>query len=131
MSESEWEACEMLRIQDGSNSRTRETAVLRTSVLMSERIASKKRKRIEDNCEFMNCDFILGSVAEVERLWSIAKRVLTDDRKEKSPIVFEALVFLNVNREYWDEQCVKEAMARSCSARVQKSIEEDQKQFTQ
>ena len=29
----------------------------------------------------MNCDFILGSPAEVERLWFIATNVLTDEQK--------------------------------------------------
>ncbi len=35
---------------------------------MSERIALRKRKREEETQKYINCDFILGSVAEIERL---------------------------------------------------------------
>ncbi len=44
------------------------------SMTMSERMA-KKRKVISSRYEYVACDFILGSVAKVERLWSIAKIV--------------------------------------------------------
>ena len=42
---------------------------------------------------YMNCDFILGLAAEVERLWSIATNVLTDERKKTSPLMLEAVLF--------------------------------------
>ncbi len=45
--------------------------------------------------------FILGSAAEVERLWSVAKNVLKDNRKSMTPLLFEALLFLKVNNSYW------------------------------
>ena len=63
----------------------------------------------------MNRDFILGSAAEVERLWSIATNVLTDERKKTTPLMLEALLFLRVNEPLWDVNMVKQAihMARN------------------
>lgn len=57
----------------------------------------------------MNFSFILGSVAEVERLWSIAGNILSNNRKKMSPLFFESLLFLKVNRNYWDLALVLEA----------------------
>ena len=54
----------------------------------------------DDNC----FDHIIGSAAEVERLWSIARYILTTSRTKMAPIVFEAILFL------WDEWTVMEAL---------------------
>ena len=50
-----------------------------------------------------NCNFICGSSVEVERLWSIAIHIITDIRKDMmKPMMFEVLLYLKINREYWD-----------------------------
>ena len=54
-------------------------------------------------------DHVIGSVAEVERLWSIAKHILTESRSATAPILFEAILFLRINRELWNEFTVIEA----------------------
>ena len=85
---------------------------------MKERLA-KRRKNEVSNDQYVNCDFILGSAAEVERLWSIAKYVLTENTRSMTPQMFEALMFLRLNERFWDEQLVSEAIngARSdCAA---------------
>ena len=57
----------------------------------------------QEDLRYVNCDFIFGSCAEVERLWSVAKFVLTDERKGKmSPVVFEAILYLKMNERFWD-----------------------------
>ena len=49
-----------------------------------------------------DCSFIFGSAAEVERLWSVAKHILTDERKGMmEPEMFEAFLFLKYNRRFW------------------------------
>lgn len=73
----------------------------------------------------MNCDFISGSVAEVERLWYIAMYILLDHRKGASPIAVEALLFLKINLDYLYEQLVKKAMHQASNERAQRAIEED------
>ena len=42
---------------------------------------------------YINLDFILGSAAEFERLWSMASHVLLKNRQAMTPIAFEAIVF--------------------------------------
>ncbi len=77
---------------------------------VSERFALRKRKGEEETQNYINCDFILGSMAEIERLWSLAKNVLTDDRKNMTPLVFGAVLFLRAKSTYRNECTVKEAM---------------------
>ena len=76
----------------------------------------KKRKAglIESDLSspYKNVDFICGSAAEVERLWSVAKYILTDNRAKLTPAMFEALLFLKTNEEYWDMTMVMEAYTR-------------------
>ena len=55
---------------------------------------------------------ILGSAAEVERLWSMAGRVLTKDRSAMSPLLFECIMYLKYNRELWSLADVVEANKR-------------------
>ncbi len=64
---------------------------------MTDRLKRKKQKFNEVKDRYINCDFIFGSVAEVERLWSLAKYIIADTRKSTSPLVFEAILFLKVN----------------------------------
>lgn len=60
--------------------------------------------------EYVDCSFILGSVAIVERLWSLSGHILTSERTRLLPINLESLLFLKVNRRYWDEHTVQKAM---------------------
>ena len=62
----------------------------------------EEEERSDVSSKYGNCDFIYGSCAEVERLWSIAKHILTDVRKGMmDPIMFEAILFLKLNRRLW------------------------------
>lgn len=54
-------------------------------------------------------DHVIGSAAEVERLWSIARYILTDQRSKLAPILLEAILFLRFHRNLWDELTVMEA----------------------
>ena len=64
----------------------------------------EEEERSNVSSKYGNCDFIYGSCAEVERLWSIAKHILTDERKGMmDPIMFvEAIIFLKFNRRLWN-----------------------------
>ena len=72
--------------------------------------------------EYINADFILASTAEVERLWSLAKYIWTDTRKHMMPIVFESLLFLKVNRRFWDQDLVSRAIALARTARSEQRL---------
>ena len=46
----------------------------------------------------------------VERLFSACKHIFTDQQNHMSPIMFEALIFLKVNQDFWDESMVAVVM---------------------
>jgi hypothetical protein len=79
MTDNEKEACLVLLLDAGEAvaQQPNEAAAL----TYAQRLGQRKRKRTNPAQEYRNCDFILGSAAEVERLWSIADNILTDDRK--------------------------------------------------
>ena len=52
---------------------------------------------------------MFGSAAEVDRLWSEARYIMTTTRSKMAPIFFEAISFLRYNRYLWDEKTVQEA----------------------
>ena len=81
---------------------------------MKERMKKRKTGVMENTkaSPYKNVDFICGSAAEVERLWSVAKCILTDNRAKLTPAMFEALLFLKTNEEYWDMATVMEAYTR-------------------
>ena len=62
-------------------------------LFISER--RKKRRKIESFLKrYMHCNFILGSVIDVEKLCSNSKWLFGDFRHSLSPIMLEALLFL-------------------------------------
>ena len=51
---------------------------------------------------YRNVNFIYGSTAEVERLGSVAKHILTDTRKDRMDYdLFEAILYLKTNSWFW------------------------------
>ena len=102
---------------------------------LAEKMKLKHRKRKAgelDNgkkSDYLNVDYICGSAAEVERLWSICKYIITTNRSSLTPILLEALVFLRVNRSFWDLRLVQEAYANATmenrNTRLQKDVAED------
>ena len=78
---------------------------------------SGKRKAPDDGHEVREnnvvedhvLDHVIGSVAEVEHLCSIANHILMEKRAAKAPILFEAILFLRINRELWTEFTVIDA----------------------
>ena len=84
----------------------------------SSKFTNNKRKYINSNDEYMPCDFIRGSVPDIERLFSKAGYILTTYRREMTHIVFESLLFLNINRSYWDGYMVRYAMERAHTEKV-------------
>ena len=83
---------------------------------MRDRIKKRKAGVMDQDLSspYRNCDFICGSAAEVERLWSVAKKILTNNRYHLTVVMFETLMFLKMNEDYWDLQSVHAAhsMAR-------------------
>ena len=57
-------------------------------------------------------DHVKGTACEVERLWSVARYVLTTQRAKLSPLFFETIMFLKFNTQLWDEKIVRDAHCR-------------------
>jgi len=92
MTDKERKACESLLIRN----QAAVSSINSTFQTIAEKVAAKKRRRIESTEKYMNCSFIFVFVAEVERLWSVSKHILRDNRKSMTPLVFEAVLFLKV-----------------------------------
>lgn len=58
----------------------------------------------------MDCSFILCFVLEVERLWSKAKYVLTDNRESRKWQLFEVAMHLKADERLLDSQLVSGAI---------------------
>jgi hypothetical protein len=73
----------------------------------------------------MHC--VLGSAAAAERVWSMAGKVLTDERSSLSPLVFEMIMYLKYNTRLWTISDVIEAnrrrMNNSPAAKNRQAIE--------
>ena len=79
----------------------------------AQRLLKKRRVSVHDPSEFMDLSFIPPTSNIVERLFSAAKLVLRDQRASLLPITFEMLLFLKVNRDWWNLQTVHKAMQAS------------------
>lgn len=75
---------------------------------MAERLAKRKKEDNSTSC-YIDASFVFGSLAEVERLWSIAKYILSDHRQLMTPQIFEALIFLKCNARFWDDALISQA----------------------
>ena len=91
-------------------------------------IEKNKLRRLIQKSNYRNCDFALGSIAEVERLWSIAKNARTVNQKSITPLLFECILFLKINKSYWDIGLVCEAMAKVRSENINRRLMLDSEQ---
>jgi hypothetical protein len=82
------------------------------AVRVAKRLKQEEMKTVKRE-QFVNLDVIPGTSVNCERLFSLAKNILTDTRKCTAPVLFEALLFLKVNRHLWDAYSVGKAMGRS------------------
>ena len=58
--------------------------------------------------KYVDLNWVPPTSNVVERLFSAARQKLTDYRKSMSPYTFECVMFLKVNRKYWDIDLVNE-----------------------
>ena len=115
LTQNEQDACKRLLIEEEVVDGAEQNVHVSLADRMRDRIKKRKAGVFEADLSspYRNADFICGSAAEVERLWSIAKNVLTNNRSRLTPAMFETLLFLKTNDEYWDIQSVQEAYTRA------------------
>ena len=86
-----------------------------------------KRRKKNVNHDYVNCNFILGSSAVVDSLWSMANRLLDRNQSRKSPLLMESLLFLHQNRRYWYIGVLHKAYKGTCFSSVKNNMAEDEK----
>jgi hypothetical protein len=71
-----------------------------------------KRRRLDTPppSTYLNMRFILPTSNIVERVFSKTKLVFTEQRQRLLPTTLEAIVFLAVNRAFWDASTVEQAI---------------------
>ena len=62
--------------------------------------------------EYLNLNFVPPTSNVVERLFSNARLVLTDYRKSLTPYTFECVMFLKINRNFWDLDLVAKIVGK-------------------
>ena len=133
LTQDEKEACQKLVNQDQHQGEEGEEGE-EASFVSRFKLRMKKRKagvlETSKSNPYKNVDFICGSAAEVERLWSICKYILSNVRSRLTPNLFEALIFLKLNRDYWDASSVQVAydlaLKGEQSSKVQSMVNEDE-----
>ena len=89
----------------------------------------KKVRKQKGKSQYIDCSFIMGSAACVERLWSEADAIVSKRRNGLSPITLEMILFLKKNKDLWDLSDVVEAdkmrIAAKKGCRAETRIQED------
>lgn len=88
-----------------------------------------KRVKVNKNERYIPVDFIHRSSSEVERLWSTAKHVLSEQRGSMNPVLFEAILCLKYNSSFWNEHIVAAAVYAYVSRKVKQRLDEPEKQI--
>ena len=129
LTDDEHNACQRLCYENIEVNRTI-TNYDESNMTYEERIASKKKQKMAKSKKYYDASFILGSAAEVERLWSTANRILDGHRNRTSPLLFEAMLFLHYNRRFWDLDTVIKAIDMQISQRIQARLDEEEDVIT-
>jgi len=93
------------------------------------RTALKKRKA-EQPETYIDCDFILATAVDVERLWSLAKNLLTDKRRGMATVMIQVILFLNENRNLWNDSMVYQSINNCQQKNTNRRRREREEQFS-
>jgi hypothetical protein len=82
----------------------------RPTSLSAQALNRIKKRKI--TTEYVSLEHIPPTSNIVERLFSAARMVLTDYRKNMDPYTFECIMFLKVNRSKWDISLVSKLVGK-------------------
>ena len=84
------------------------------SQLLQWKLKQQKREVASEQPDvYLNLDMHPGTSVNCERLFSNAKFILSDTRKRRTPSLFETLLLLKENRNYWNVYLVGKAMGQT------------------
>lgn len=126
LTDAEAQACAKLRKQTSIDGQIEDEATNNGTLSTAERLnLNRKRRRLiaqglrNPEYEYVDASQYLCATSNVcERLFSQGKYVLTPQRKHMSPILFEAIMFLKKNIDYWDIRTVGAAIQASTDAAI-------------
>ena len=86
--------------EEVKNLRTPSPVRVAVEAVESERnlLTALKKRKAEEPETYIDCDFILATAVDVERLWSLAKNLLTDKRRRMTTVMIQVILFLKENR---------------------------------
>lgn len=113
LTDEEKKACDNLIVDTCTESQNIGHDVDERHLSMLQIFERRKRRKIISTKVYIDLRFVLGSTAEIERLFSAAGRILTDTRISMTPMLLETLLYLKVNRKYWNFRTVIQAMSKS------------------
>jgi hypothetical protein len=110
--ENELSQAEALAVQGFRKSRLDDEGEERASSSnLATQLLRANRRRIDNAPSlYVDLNFVLPTSNVVERLFSVAKYILTDTRKHMHPSNFEMIIFLRTNSSYWNVDTVAEAI---------------------
>jgi len=91
--------------------------------------ALKKRKAEQPETN-IDCDFILETAVDVERLWSLAKNLLTDKRRGMAAVMIQVILFLKENRNVWNYSMVYQSINNCQQKNTNRRRREREEQFS-
>ena len=77
-----------------------------------ERLQLRAQAGTKKSAYHRGVNAIMGSAAVVEGHWRSSKRVLTEERSSMDPLIFEAIMYLKMNKRLWGKTEVIEANKR-------------------
>ena len=95
--------------------------------------ALQQEEQVNDSMQsqyLTNLKWIHPTTCIVESLFSICRHILTYDRRRMLPRIFEAIIFLKMNKEFWYEKAqllIHEMVAGGWDARLGKEYDRDDK----
>ena len=69
-----------------------------------------KNRKTEQPETCIECDFILATAVDVERLWTLAKNLLTDNRWGVATVMIQEILFMKDNRNLWNDSMVYQSI---------------------
>ncbi len=69
-----------------------------------------KNRKAEQPETCSECDFILATAVDVERLWTLAKILLTDNRWGMATVMIQKILFMKDNRNLWNDSMVYQSI---------------------
>ena len=100
MKDAETEACKVLESAEGRRGETDDEDS--SDGARAKRLKRRMKPESVGTRKCVDCNFVVGSCAEKERLWSEDDVILTKRRKKMTTIMLEAILFLKNTKSYWD-----------------------------